>query len=604
VQHAGAIADLDNLRNTLMTSLKIAGDVPAHELAFFVQRELVIANSCEERRIGQWEKQSWMEFVKAKGKSAAYQKYLVSALTRATVAAKPDMGSARTIGQIGLALVTSATGLISQYAGTIVGGGVDRILNAPTNHAWIDPWVAYLSGRGVRFVMGQAATGFDVQGGRITGARVAGDAGATSTVTADWYVAAMPLDRLKPLLRPDLLAAAPAREGINHLVDDWMVGIQYFLSRRSEVVPSHIAALGTPWALTGLFQAAPWEVDFGRIYGDGRVHDCLSVDISDWDTPGILYGKTAKQCTKDEVAKEVWAQMSRALNRGSKPILRDEELVSWHLDPGITWEPAISNATPLMVNTADSYRHRPTADATISNFFIGGDHVRTNIDLATMEGANESGRRVANAILDAAGSNAALGNSALGPVATADNLLDVLRQRLRRVTVWSHVAKAESESDRQVNAALRFSLVDVVSDGDQHARRPHHEGSHEHLRPHHVPQHHAREPRTVRGGRSEVAGVGPRGDGGPCVRLVLGSHGDQVRHPGRVRRLRGHLDPHRAVQGRHPADRRARRRLVGAALRDDDRRGCRGDVPVRRGGLHLAAGPGAVHAITTLSSPR
>ena len=407
VQHAGAIADLDNLRNTLMTSLKIAGDVPAHELAFFVQRELVIATSCEERRIGQWEKQSWMDFVKANGKSAAYQKYLVSALTRATVAAKPDMGSARTIGQIGLALVTSATGLISQYAGTIVGGGVDRILNAPTNHAWIDPWVEYLRGRGVRFVMGQAATGFDVRGGRITGARVAGDAGAASTVTADWYVAAMPLDRLKPLLRPDLLAAAPALEGINHLVDDWMVGIQYFLSRRSDVVPSHIAALGTPWALTGLFQAAPWEVDFGRVYGDGRVHDCLSVDVSDWDTPGILYGKTAKQCTKDEVAKEVWAQMSRALNRGSKPILRDDELVSWHLDPGITWEPAISNATPLMVNTADSYRHRPTADTAISNFFIGGDHVRTNIDLATMEGANESGRRVANAILDAAGSNAA-----------------------------------------------------------------------------------------------------------------------------------------------------------------------------------------------------
>jgi uncharacterized protein with NAD-binding domain and iron-sulfur cluster len=405
VQHAPAIADLENLRNTLMTALKIAGDVPVAELAFFVQRELIIATSCEERRIGQWEKQSWMEFVKAKGKSSAYQKYLVSALTRATVAAKPDMGSARTIGQIGLALVTSATGLISQYAGTIVGGGVDRILNLPTNHAWIDPWVAYLRGRGVHFVMGQAATAFDVQGGQITRALVSDGSGATSAVTADWYVAAMPLDRLKPLLRTALLSAAPSLEGINNLVDDWMVGIQYFLSRRADVVPSHIAALGTPWALTGLFQAAPWEVDFGRIYGDGRVHDCLSVDVSDWDTPGILYGKTAKQCTRDEIAREVWAQMGRALNRGPTPILRDSELVSWHLDPGITWSPTISNATPLMVNTADSYRYRPTADTAIPNFFIGGDHVRTNIDLATMEGANESGRRVANAILDAAGSN-------------------------------------------------------------------------------------------------------------------------------------------------------------------------------------------------------
>jgi uncharacterized protein with NAD-binding domain and iron-sulfur cluster len=406
IEHAGAVTDLENLRNALMTGLKLTGDIPPAELAYFVGRELIIATSCEERRIGQWEKQSWMEFVKAKGKSSSYQKYLVSALTRATVAAKPDMGSARTIGQIGLALATSATGLIGQYDATLVSGGVDRILNAPTNHAWIDPWVEYLKSRGVRFVMGQGATGFDVTDGRVVGARVGGDAGSSS-VTADWYVAAMPLDRLKPLLQQPILSAAPELEGIGSLQDDWMVGIQYYLSRRSDVPPSHIAALGTPWAVTGLFQAAAWDVDFGRKYGDGTVHDCLSIDVSDWDTPGILYGKTAKQCTKDEIAKEVWVQVSRAMNRGSTPILRDSELVSWHLDPGITWSPAISNATPLMVNTADSYRNRPTGDTAIGNFFIAGDHVRTNIDLATMEGANESGRRVANAILAAAGSGAA-----------------------------------------------------------------------------------------------------------------------------------------------------------------------------------------------------
>lgn len=405
VEHASAMVSLENFRNALTTSLKIVGDIPPHELAYFVTRELIIATSCQERRIGQWEEQSWMEFVKARGKSSAYQKYLVSALTRATVAAKPDLGSARTIGQIGLALVTSATGLISQYSGTIVGGGVDRVLNAPTDHAWINPWVDYLRGRGVQFVMGQGATAFDVSGGQVTGVQVSGTSGST-TVTADHYVAAMPLDKLKPLLRPDVLAAAPSLAGIAELQDDWMVGIQYFLSRRSDVPPSHIASLGTPWALTGLFQAGPWDVDFGRKYGDGRVHDCLSIDISDWDTPGILYGRSAKQCTKGEIAKEVWAQMSRAMNRGSTPILRESEVVSWHLDPGITWSPTISNETPLMVNTAGSYRYRPTADTAIPNFFIGGDHVRTNIDLATMEGANESGRRVANAILDASGSNA------------------------------------------------------------------------------------------------------------------------------------------------------------------------------------------------------
>ncbi|MDL9936746.1 FAD-dependent oxidoreductase [Gordonia sp. ABSL1-1] len=402
VEHAGAIVTLDNLRNALMTGLKFVVDVPPWELAYFVNRELIIATSCTERRLGQWENQSWMQFVKAKGKSPAYQRYLAGALTRALVAAKSHTASARTIGQIGLALATSATGLIGHYDAGLVTGGVDRILNAPTNHAWIDPWVAYLRARGVRFVMGEGVSSFQVSGRQITGATLA----SGQSVSADWYVAAMPLDRLRPLLSPDLLRADPSLGGIRRLQDDWMVGIQYFLNRKTDLPPGHIAALGTPWALTGLYQAGAWGGNFARTYGDGKVHDVLSIDISDWEKPGILYGKTAKQCSKQEVAREVWAQMSRAMNSGGRRLLRREDIVTWSLDPGITWSPTIANATPLMVNTAGSHRHRPTADTALTNFFIGGDHVRTNIDLATMEGANESGRRVANAIIAASGSSA------------------------------------------------------------------------------------------------------------------------------------------------------------------------------------------------------
>ncbi|SDU85006.1 hydroxysqualene dehydroxylase [Gordonia westfalica] len=421
VDHAPEIVTLENLRNAMMTGLKFVVDVPLTELAFFVSRELVMATSCNERRIGQWENQSWMQFVKAKGKSRAYQRYLVGALTRALVAAKPESASARTIGQIGLALTTAASGLIPQYESGLFHGDVDRILNRPTNHAWIDPWVAHLRSRGVRFVMGAGLAQLDVARRRITGARLT----TGTTVESDWYVAAMPIDRLKPLLSPELVSADPSLAGIHQLQDDWMVGIQYFLSRRSELPPGHIAALGTPWALTGLYQAPPWKVDFSRKYGDGRVKDCLSIDISEWEKPGILYGKPAKQCTKQEIAREVWAQMSRAMNAGGRKVLRSADIVTWSLDPGITWSPTIANATPLMVNTAGSYANRPNAHTKIPNLFIGGDHVRSNIDLATMEGANESGRRVTNAIIAAADSPAR--NAALFPLWELP-MLDPLKQ--------------------------------------------------------------------------------------------------------------------------------------------------------------------------------
>jgi uncharacterized protein with NAD-binding domain and iron-sulfur cluster len=82
---------------------------------------------------------------------------------------------------------------------------------------------------------------------------------------------------------------------------------------------------------------------------------------------------------------------------------------SWHLDPAIAWSPARrrnSNDEPLLVNTIGSWNKRPTARTRIPNLFLAGDYVRTNVDLATMEGANESGRAAVNALLDASGSKA------------------------------------------------------------------------------------------------------------------------------------------------------------------------------------------------------
>ena len=59
--------------------------------------------------------------------------------------------------------------------------------------------------------------------------------------------------------------------------------------------------------LHSINQAQFWDVrDFPADYGNGEVGDCLSVCVSEWDKPGILYGKTAKECTREEVAVTAW----------------------------------------------------------------------------------------------------------------------------------------------------------------------------------------------------------------------------------------------------------------------------------------------------------
>ena len=131
------------------------------------------------------------------------------------------------------------------------------------------------------------------------------------------------------------------------------------------------------------------------------------MDISDWDTPGILYGRTAKQCTPEEIAREVWAQMAACLEDGTGAI-DENDIVSWFLDPGVKWGAGgVTNDTPLLINTAGSLANRPEPHTAIPNLFLAGDYVRNDIDLATMEGANESARAAVGALLQTAGSPAA-----------------------------------------------------------------------------------------------------------------------------------------------------------------------------------------------------
>jgi uncharacterized protein with NAD-binding domain and iron-sulfur cluster len=168
----------------------------------------------------------------------------------------------------------------------------------------------------------------------------------------------------------------------------------------------HVVYVDSPWALTSVSQKQFWD-DFDlSTYGDGRVVDILSVDISDWNTKG-LNGKEARHCSRREIALETWEQLKRSLNC-RRELLRDEHLHSWFLDPDIEDSLAASdpsplrrntNREPLLVNYVDTWRLRPEAVTRIRNLFLASDYVRTYTDLATMEAANEAARRAVNGVL-------------------------------------------------------------------------------------------------------------------------------------------------------------------------------------------------------------
>jgi uncharacterized protein with NAD-binding domain and iron-sulfur cluster len=387
---------LDDLGRFLGGDLDLSHD----DLRFFGSKVWQIVTSCRERRDNEYEKSGWWEFIGAEQRSLAYQKLLGHGITRSLVAAKAREASTKTIGNIFVQLLFDIG---------MPGPSTDRVLNGPTNEVWIDPWRRYLESQGVVYYTNSKATAVSFDGERIRSATVK-QGGRSINVTGDYFIFALPAEDVIDLITPDMMKADPALASLFTLDDitEWMNGIQIYLTEDVPLAHGHNIYVDTPWALTSISQAHFWQQHVSlSAYGDGTVRGIISVDISEWEEPG-LNGKTAKDCTPEEIKTEVWEQLKRSVNYGDMRILKDEQLHSFSLDPSLSrHEGTTANEEPLLVNLVDTWKLRPEAVSRIPNLFLASDYIRTYTDLATMEAANEAARRAVNGILAAAGSGAA-----------------------------------------------------------------------------------------------------------------------------------------------------------------------------------------------------
>jgi geranylgeranyl pyrophosphate synthase/uncharacterized protein with NAD-binding domain and iron-sulfur cluster len=385
------------LRDILLAFSPVTGLTP-DDLALFGARVWQILTSCKERRVGEYERTGWWDFVGAEERSAAYQKFLASGITRSLVAAKARKASTRTIGDVFVQLMLT---ILDPTAGS-----TDRVLDGPTNLVWIDPWLSQLESQGVDYRFSADVEEILCDGAHVTGVAVR-ERGSRTVVTGDFYVAAVPLERMAPLVDGRLVAADPALANLATLAPnvDWMNGVQYYLRTDVPTAHGHAIHIDTEWALTSISQLQFWRSVGPDQFGDSDVRGVLSVDISDWGAPGVD-GRPAMHCSRAEAARETWNQLKRSMNV-DRELLRDDDLHSWFLDVDIENDPArsgyLANAEPLLVNLVGTWPLRPEATTAIANLFLASDYVRTETDLATMEGANEAARRAVNGVLDAAG---------------------------------------------------------------------------------------------------------------------------------------------------------------------------------------------------------
>lgn len=374
--------------------------IPLDETRHFADRILTFLTSCQERREEEYDEISWWDFIDADEMSEAYRKYLAVGLTRDLVAMRAEDSSTRTVAKIYIQLLL---GVAAPWL------DVDSLLDGPTSDVWIDPWVSYLKQLGVTFHREAKVESFECNDdGEITSVDITQQNG-TETVTADYYVSALPVEVMTEVIDDNIKEHAPTLRSIDRLQTAWMNGIQYYFDSNLELNQGHTLYVDSPWALTSIVQDQFWDDEFPLSeYGDGEVEAILSICISNWEEDGEEIQKPAKDCTEEEVKQEVWAQLTNRLNDGPGKRLDKSEVIDSFLDPDIEFngDDPTTNAEPLLINTVGSLDDRPEASTQIPNLFLASDYVRTHTDLATMESANEAARRATNGIIAEADADA------------------------------------------------------------------------------------------------------------------------------------------------------------------------------------------------------
>lgn len=407
----------------IIAAIDVSKELTKEETSFFVDRIWQLMTSCSNRYLNEYEQIGWWEYLKADSFSKAYQTLLVDGLTRSLVAAKAEKASTRTVGTIFLQLIY---GMVS-FKST----ATDRVLNGPTNDVWLNPWLTYLQNKGVKYYHGKKVVSLQVDKGQISGVAIqdVGGSQAVQLVKGDYYLLATPVEVAAQLINADMLKADASLQNIITLAPnvEWMNGIQFYLTKPFDMHKGHTIYANSNWALTSISQIQFWgDYDIQKRF-DGTVNGILSVDISDWTTPGNFNGKAAQDCTLDEVKEEVWKQLQEEINVNGT-ILSDDMKRFVYLDADIQPNQGeasplmktllnsndieklqrLSNQEPLLVNQVNTWTLRPNSYTQIPNLFLASDYVKTYTDLATMEGANEAARRAVNNIIEASESDASL----------------------------------------------------------------------------------------------------------------------------------------------------------------------------------------------------
>lgn len=404
---------------------------------------LEVYTTCNARIDSTYDNKSWREYIDAGDQfnryGKDYENLLATGISKNLVAVRADVANART-----------GAKLVGHMIWHILSPGAppaDKVLNAPTDVAWIQPWRHFLTQKGLKIVTGERVVCLDfdpktkcIKGMRHDKVENAANKSwqyykdkavidALPVVEADYFICAMPIERLDEILDRSVEGKHKIRaydESFRMLPKlwrntEWMTGIIYYFDQEIPISNGHITVADEPAAVTIISQMQYW----GKYLEQNKITDAqgrevkaiLSVIVSDWDAHSKYInrkGVRLKNLTEQEVVEEVAEILFRCeVEPGKKMEKYRKNLLDSFLDDSIVpydkdkanprFKPiegpyCLYNKEPLFINRSNTYHMRPTGYTAFENLFLASDYIKTNADLGCMDSADEAARRAVNNI--------------------------------------------------------------------------------------------------------------------------------------------------------------------------------------------------------------
>lgn len=438
------LSSFRELREFIHDTLERAG-YRGQDLHRFTMTCVRYLTSSSKRR-EQYEEQTWIEFAKldAGRCSQTFAEHVESG-AQVLVAMSASTSDARTIGSISLQLI------LDHLRGSSY---VDGALNGPTSVSFIWPWEEHLTAQGVKFTQGELV-GFDVAD--IAARPRFVRANGLDVRPADYYVITIPASEVKKACMPPPSESSPlgtrvlddsGRDGLTALREandrcieldvlrgfedpvkeksdldkyidfeqkadgdenddsgSWrsMAGIQFYFDDDVLLPRGHTLCLESAWGVSYLSQTHYWQ---DRRRSEDGARGVVSAIFTRFTAK--FKDKTVRECTPKEIAERVWSQIAACWNiddLGPPPLPR-----AFAIDENLQFDSNgkfVRNTIPYLVNLKGRWSERPgdrdrngkyKYRLQLGNTVFAGVFMRTATRLNTMECANESGKRAANAI--------------------------------------------------------------------------------------------------------------------------------------------------------------------------------------------------------------